>query len=639
MCGISGIFSLDGSQIKSLDKRLELMTNNLNHRGPDKSGIYCSQNKNFGLSNNRLSIVAPKEDIILPYTKDNKNYLSFNGEIYNFKDIKNSLKENDVNFLTNTDTEVLYEFLKKFKFENLNQLNGMWAFAYYNEEAHELTLSRDLLGERHIFYIIEDNELIFCSEPKPILLASLKEHQLDFDSIVNSWKFNSSAPKKTLVKDLFRLQPGTNLFIKNKNVSFTKFQKLKPEKWLDFFNKKPPLKEVDKVFENLLLSEVSQRIPEEILFSTPLSGGIDSTILVEFIKKKRKNLKTFYALSSSNQLKTEGNESGQMSEVSFSKYLSSKLETEHDITEINNKSSGEKLKDASKNCFDGCIDSGVVNYSMVSKYLSEKNNKVIMFAEGPDELLGGYLADIDANKIDSFFFKKKYLLFFLKNKMIKKLVIKLLKLKKNVEFEFKYNPFYTRVNHSVCPNEFLNKIIDNFDLNKTYDYGLLDDEYKKISLNLDNSQKRALIYASKTLPDMFNLRTDKSFMQHSIEARLPFQAISLVEFFIAMPKEYRFKKNLGKYYLRRYIKKIENTLASSPKIGMGESLWRIKSNREFLNMEDTIRKTKFFDHFPFKKNIKETLLDEKTHPGNLWSAYALINTFDELEKINKQKYF
>ena len=138
---------------------------------------------------------------------------------------------------------------------------------------------------------------------------------------------------------------------------------------------------------------------------------------------------------------------------------------------------------------------------------------------------------------------------------------------------------------------------------------------------------------------MFNLRTDKSFMEHSIEARLPFQAISLVEFFIAMPKEYRFKKNLGKYYLRRYIKKIENTLARSPKIGMGDALWQIKSIKEFLNMEDTIKKTKFFDFFPFKKNVKKILLDKKTHPGNLWSAYALINTFDELDRINKQKYF
>jgi asparagine synthase (glutamine-hydrolysing) len=639
MCGISGIISLDGSQIKSLDKRLELMTKNLNHRGPDKSGIYYSQNKNFGLSNNRLSIVAPKEDIVLPYTKDKKNYLSFNGEIYNYKYIKNSLKENNTNFSTSTDTEVLYEFIQKFKCENLNQLNGMWSFAYYNEEAHELTLSRDLLGERHLFYIIEDNELIFCSEPKPILLASLKEHQLDFDSIINSWKFNSSAPKKTLVKDLYRLQPGTNLFIKNKNISFKKFQKLRPEKWIDFFNKKPSLKEVDEVFENLLNSEVNLRVPEEIPFSTPLSGGIDSTVLVEFMKKKKKNLKTFFALSNSDQSLKEDKDRGQMSEVSFSKYLSSKLKTDHEIVEINNKFSGVKLKDASKNCFDGCIDPGVVNYAMISKYINEKGSKVIMFAEGPDELLGGYLADIDANKIDTIFFKNKYLLFFLKNSIIKKLVIKFLKLKKNVEFEFKYDPFYTRVNHSVCPNKFLNSIIYNFDLNKSYDYGLLDDEYKEISLNLDNSQKRALIYASKTLPDMFNLRTDKSFMQHSIEARLPFQAISLVEFFIAMPKNYRFKNNLGKYYLRRYTKKIDNILAESPKIGMGDSLWRIKSNREFLNMEDTIRKTNFFNFFPFKRNIKKILLDKKTHPGNLWTAYALINTFDELVKINKQKYF
>ena len=78
MCGISGIISLDGSPIRSLEKRLEVMTQNLHHRGPDQSGIYFSQKKNFGLSNNRLSIVSPKEDVVLPFTKDKKNYFKFN---------------------------------------------------------------------------------------------------------------------------------------------------------------------------------------------------------------------------------------------------------------------------------------------------------------------------------------------------------------------------------------------------------------------------------------------------------------------------------------------------------------------------------------------------------------------------------
>ena len=640
MCGISGIFSLDGSPIRSLEKRLEVMTQNLHHRGPDQSGIYFSQKKNFGLSNNRLSIVSPKEDVVLPFTKDKKNYLSFNGEIYNYKDIRDFLKKNSINFQTGTDTEVLYEFLNKFNNEKLDKLNGMWSFAYYNEEKHELLLSRDLLGERHLFYIIEENELIFSSEPKPIIMASLKKHKLDFDSIITSWKFNSCAPGKTLVKNLNRLKPGNNLIIKNKNIYFKKFQKLKPEKWLDFFNKEPSISKIDEEFEKLLHNEVNLRLPKEVIFSTPLSGGIDSTILVNVIKKTIKNLKTFYAISNKGQEELKDKDRNEMTEVSFSKYLSNKLKTEHETVKINDNFSGNELKEASKNCFDGCVDFGVVNYSMVSKYVNKKNGKVIMFAEGPDELLGGYHADIDSNKIDNIFFKRKYLSFFLKNKLVKKLVIKLLKLKKNIEFEFSYDPFYTRVNHLVCPNKFLDTIVEKLDLNKFYDYGTIDPDYKDIFLQLDNSQKRALIYATKTLPDMFNLRTDKGFMKYSVEVRLPFQAISLVEFFIAMPKKYRFKKDLGKYYLRKYAEKnIDKLVSKAPKLGMGAALWQDEENKKILNMEETIRKTNFFSFFPFKKNVKQVLLSKKTHPSNLWTTYALINTFNELNKINEQKLF
>ena len=261
-----------------------------------------------------------------------------------------------------------------------------------------------------------------------------------------------------------------------------------------------------------------------------------------------------------------------------------------------------------------------------------------MFAEGPDELLGGYQADIDANQMDNFFLKKRYLIFFLKNNFIKKLVIKLLKLRKNIEFEFKYDPFYTRVNHLVCSNKFLNTIIKKLNFNKLYDYGVIDQDYKKVFSQLDNSQKRSLIYATKTLPDMFNLRTDKGFMRFSVEARLPFQAIRLVEFLIAMPAKYRFKKDFGKYYLRHYVRKnIDKYVSRAPKIGMGNSLYESEECKKFLNMEETISKTNFFSFFPFKKNIKKILLNKKTHPGNIWTSYALINTFDELNKINKQK--
>ena len=115
MCGISGILSLNGKPIKDLKNRIQLMTRLLHHRGPDQEGMFISQKQTFGLSNNRLSIVSPKEIIELPFTKNKNEFLSFNGEIYNFISLKDELKKKGIDFITSTDTEVLYEFLRNYK--------------------------------------------------------------------------------------------------------------------------------------------------------------------------------------------------------------------------------------------------------------------------------------------------------------------------------------------------------------------------------------------------------------------------------------------------------------------------------------------------------------------------------------------
>ena len=165
--------------------------------------------------------------------------------------------------------------------------------------------------------------------------------------------------------------------------------------------------------------------------------------------------------------------------------------------------------------------------------------------------MGGYLADVDANKIDKVMGPGKPLAFLKhlsKTNIGKKLIISLLNLKRNKEFEFCHEPFYTRVNHLVSPNIFLDTIIQNYDSKKLYDYGLVDPIYNEIITDMDYTQIRALNYASKTLPDMFNLRLDKAFMQYSVEVRLPYQSVKLAEFFIAMPSKFRFNNGYGKHF-------------------------------------------------------------------------------------------
>ena len=653
MCGISGIFSLSGRAIDNLENRISLMNKLLHHRGPDASGIYISEKKNLGLGNNRLSIVSPNEKINLPFSKNKNDFLSFNGEIYNYLDLKINLEGKKINFHTKTDTEVIYEFIRNFKLEDLKKVNGMWAFAYYNEKKHELVLSRDLLGERHLYYTIQKDELIFSSEVNPIIQASRETFNLDFNSIMSSWKFNTSMPGKTLMNNIHRLKPGTNLKILNNKIEIKQFQKLHPEKWFDFFNADPTYGMVAKKFEEIITKEIDLRLPKDVKYFSSLSGGIDSTLLVYFIKKiLNKRCYPVFGISSDTQTieKSLSNKispytffnsfkEDEEAELTASKYIANKLDLDLRVTDFKNIKLSKEMADIAADCFDGCIDAGVASFGSLGQFVRDNDAKSMIVSEGPDELLGGYHCDIEANVIDKAIGPNKPLSFlqnFSSTSFGKKLLIKLLQLKKNKEFEFKYQPFTTRVNHSVCPNEFIKTITENFDFEEFNQYGTIEPMYDDILPFMDLSQKRALNYASKTLPDMYNLRLDKAFMRHSVEVRLPYQAINLVEFFIAMPNKYRFKGRQGKSFLREYVgKNIDKKISKRKKYGLGPYLWSDRLVYNSLNIDDIIMSSNFFEKYPFSKNIKKILLDKNTHQGNKWAAYALIKTFENNKKINQ----
>ncbi len=639
MCGISGIISLDKKPIKDLKSKILLMDRLLYHRGPDYSGVYINKKKTFGLSNNRLSIVAPRENVKLPFSKNNQYYLSFNGEIYNYELIKKNLhSESGIDFKTKTDTEVLFEYLKKYKCNNLQKLNGMWSFAFYNEKKHHLTLSRDLLGERHLFYLLEDNKLYFSSEVKPILHVSDKEKNIDEDSLIESWKYNSCAPGKTLIKDVFRLEPGTNLEVLNSKIKRKKHTKFNIDTWSNFFKKKPALEKVFDKFEKILTKEIELRIPKDVQFYNTLSGGIDSSILTYVTNKIEPNLtKSIYVISGKNQIKKHNG----ISELELSKLVSKKFKIKHSVIKSNPKKFVlNSVKKITKNSFEGCIDSNQINFIAISNYLKRKKIKVVLMSEGPDEFLSGYLTDIEAAKVDEIYLnmnksKKTF------NQSNFKKKINSLKLKKLKDYEITYSPFRTRVVHNMAPDIFLNKIFKNFKKEKFQAYDYLDKIYSNLNKNTSYSQVRAINYASKTIPDMISLRKDKSMMINSVEPRFPYLSKNIVEFFIAMPNKYRFNKelNMGKYFLRKYCKiKISKKLYKFPKTGMGGNAWDYYKNFfNDLNVKKKIKKSKLFKIPIFKENSIKEILNKKTNKGNLWSAFILTELYKELLLINNSK--
>ena len=280
----------------------------------------------------------------------------------------------------------------------------------------------------------------------------------------------------------------------------------------------------------------------------------------------------------------------------------------------------------------------------LAESVKHKKSKVFFFADGPDELLSGYSSDIELNRIDNFLGKKnkqKKLDFIRKFKIFKFAVSRYLNLKKNNEFNFSYNPFITRPNHLMSQNEFLSKVFSSYDQEKFFDFCTLDEKYKHLLDYMDLSQIRSLIYATKTLPDMFNYRLDKASMHYSVEARLPFLSKNIVEFFIAIPSKYRFCKDSskGKMFLRNFLKskskELEKYVCKRPKMGFGDNFWQIKSINDKLDMKKNINEDAF-DNKSFNKGAYNFIAkNNKIHQGNIWNSYVLSETLQTIK--NKQK--
>ncbi len=374
MCGIFGVI---GTDYKQVDKYL---VQTLSHRGPDDSGVFFDHNNNISIAHVRLSIIDLSNHAHQPMLSASENYvLSFNGEIYNYLEIKEELMSLGINFKTHSDTEVLLQSYIYWGQKCLHKLRGMFAFCIYDKFKKELFLARDRLGIKPLIYSVNDQNFIFSSELNPLIQSGLVSKTLSKDSISDYFQFGSIKQEKTIFEDAYHLLPGHFMRV---NLD----RKVSIERYYDY------VKESDKVTPIDSYQDACKQIRKELEKATQyhmvgdvevgafLSGGVDSTAVVALMKQYTDSKITTFSLGFKHRTSIED-------ETPIASRTAEKLGCSHNSILID----GKYVK-AIFNQFIEQLDQPSIDgiNTFIISHETSKQMKVALSGLGGDEIFAGY---------------------------------------------------------------------------------------------------------------------------------------------------------------------------------------------------------------------------------------------------------
>lgn len=601
------------------------MTLSLSHRGPDDYGFYL--NENIGLGHRRLKIIdldTGKQPI---YNENRKYPIIFNGEIYNFLELKRDLISKGHKFSTKTDTEVIVHLYEEEKENCLNYLRGMFAFAIWDDEKKELFFARDRLGKKPFYYYLDNNRFIFASEIKAILKNDISL-QADKDAILDFFKYQFIPSPRTIYREIKKLPPahfgkvGENLF------SIRRYWDIPIKN--DFF-KGRKLASIEEELESHLVEATKIRLISDVPLGAFLSGGLDSSLIVALMKKNSNSeVKTF----------SIGFKEKSYDESLFSAKASQTIKTKHKKYDVEYKI--YEILQSIVNQFDEPFgDSSAIPTYYLSKYTKE-NVTVALSGDGGDELFGGYMRYI-AQKLG-----KKYLKIpsFIRRYGIEKLIhllpvtpgyygknlSKKLKLFVNASQKIDKGRFY--LPQIFKEEESKNIFNQNFFALQEHEYDdLLYSEFIKTK-HFDDLTRLMWFDLHYYLPDDILVKVDRMSMFHALEVRSPYLDHHVVEYVFNLPLEYKIKKYATKYILKKIgLKYLPPEIVFRKKQGFMVPLdvW-FKSELKSLFYDRAIM-NKIYNKSFVEKIYQDHLTGKEDNSVKMW-LLLVFSIFKESNKIH-----
>ena len=633
MCGISGIMYFN-KKFFVKKKQIHNMNLTLKHRGPDASGIWISKNKNIGLGHTRLSIIDLSKEANQPFVDRTKNYiLAFNGEIYNYMEIKKKLIDKGYQFKTkNSDTEILLLSYIEWGLKCVDKFRGMFAFAIWDNLKKKVFLIRDRVGVKPLYYKFDSEKLIFSSEIKAILLDPDYIPEIDEESMYHYLTFLCTPAPKTMFKQINKLEAGTWLSFDEKGNSEKKqyWDPLQDKELIDLEN-------INKVLVRTLKESIKYRGISDVDVGVFLSGGIDSSTNAYFFSKdSKKKIKTF-SIGYDKEYKS------YKSELNYARIVAEHIKSLHFEKKLRKDDIKNLIFDMVYFQDEPISDPVCVPIFYVSKLARENNVKVCQVGEGADELFFGYTNWLRTSKINlllnNFFFpnflKKLILLLYKKFNIQYKYTADLLRrsLEKKPIFWGGAEAFSSFEKNQLFSNSFKKKI-KNFDswdcIRPHYEFFNKNAKYK----NIENWM--TYLDLKIRLPELILMRIDKMTMANSLEARVPFLDHNLVQKTIDLPKKIKIKKNKLKVLLKDIVKGLlPYEILNRKKQGFGLPLKEWFEDGLGINekkiINEFVNKTDFF-----KKETIQKIIDRKGDT-RLWFLLNLAIWWKIFIRNNKLK--
>lgn len=524
MCGIAGIVGQKGSDYTGAVGKMNL---SLRHRGPDAQRSFSFDRCTLGHA--RLSIVDLSTGDQPMITPDRSIGIVFNGEIYGYKKLRNSL---EYKFSTNSDTEVIIALYGKYGKENfLSHLPGMFAFALWDDKRKALVCARDRFGEKPFYYAIgKDGEFIFASEIKAILSSGLIEPILDKESVSYYLKHLYVHPKKTIYKNIFILPPAHSLEFREGKIFVSRYWNI-PETQHHI-----ELSDAVSEFKRLLDESVEKQLVADVPVGAFLSGGLDSSTIVAIASQLEPGIKTFsFGFRDS------------INELPFAREIVEKYNTDHIELWDDNEDIATLLVKMQEIYDEPFGDSSNIPTYLISK-LSKRYTTVALTGDGGDELLGGY------GWYRPFLNNKKTALDPLLKTKIAHLAGRISRrignndmYEKIIGARTRSFPSITHAHTQGRETVFSNESLKRFGLPVVDEYVLSESTWHK-----DESVNDAMrVDVENYMPGDILVKTDRAAMANSLELRAPFLDISLASFCLSLPYSFKIKDGNDKYILRK----------------------------------------------------------------------------------------